>query len=800
MVRRSKQATHLNIAKVTKITLLLIEVALITIGKLSILFLESLATTLTWTVKQIATLPNKLPSINLPAQKTKPHFKKKPAKVTVKKKRLKFAWIQIMRSFILLPLQNLSKPQRGRGRPRHPLTISLLIKKIKSRYKRIPRKVRVAILFTILMLIFFSYTSLTFSLAYTLPNPSRLTTASKPLTTEFYDRNGILLYRIYEGQNRTLVTLKDLPNFVAQSTIAIEDKNFYHHPGIDPLGILRAMIHNLGNENLEGASTLTQQLIKNTLLTPEKTFSRKTKEIILALWAERIYSKEQILQMYLNEAPYGGPAWGIEAAAQTYFGKSAKDLTLAEAAFLAGLPASPTQFSPYGTRPDLSLNRQKMVLKEMQSQGYITKKQQEEAEKETLNIIPPTNNIKAGHFVMYIKDVLSQKYGSRVVSQGGLKIYTTLDLSLQLKTEKIVSDEINNLAALNVHNGAAMITDAKTGQILAMVGARGYDWPNFGNYNTTLALRQPGSSIKVVTYLAAFNQGFSPGNTILDTPVTFRTPGGRYSPVNYDGKFHGPVSIRVALGSSYNIPAVKMLGIVGMDKMIDTARELGITTFTQPQNYGLSITLGGAEVKMIDMMSVYGTLSQMGAKRVPTGILKVLDWEGNILEQFADNPQQTVKPEVAFLVTNILADNSARTPAFGPSSLLNIPGHEVGVKTGTSDNKKDNWTFGYTPDYVVGVWVGNNDGSVMNPELTSGVTGASPIWNKLMHLLVDNQSPKRFLRPFNIKEAMVDGRRDLVIDQNPGKNLVQVRKEQDKIIFFDSFSTFSTPSAQINPN
>ncbi len=519
----------------------------------------------------------------------------------------------------------------------------------------------------------------------------------------------------------------------------------------------------------------------------------------MALWAERLYSKDDILQMYLNEAPYGGPAWGIEAAAETYFGKPARDLKLSEAAFLAGLPASPTQFSPYGQNPDLSLNRQKMVLQEMQSQGYITKDAAETAASETLNIIPPSNNIKAGHFVMYLKDLLSQKYGSRAVSQGGLKIITSLDLKLQEEVERIVDSEVTNLANLNVRNGAAMVTDARTGQILAMVGSRGYSYPGFGNYNVTPALRQPGSSIKVITYLAAFEAGFSPGNTILDAPVTFRSAGTtNYSPVNYDSKFHGPVPIRVALGSSYNIPAVKMLATVGLDNMIATSQKLGITTFTQPQNYGLSITLGGAEVKMIDMMSVYGTLSQIGQRKIPTGILKVTDSEGNILEQFSDTTQQVVKSEAAYLVTNILADNSARTPAFGPNSLLHIPGFEVAVKTGTSDNKRDNWTFGYTPDFVVGVWVGNNDNSLMNPQLASGVTGAAPIWNKIIHTLVDNSPPNHFSRPANIKEALIDGRRDLVIDQNSSKSLVQVKKEADKITFFDSFSSFSTPSAQPN--
>ena len=697
---------------------------------------------------------------------------------------------------------HLPRLRRGRGRPTKPLTFQILKKRLKSHYNSLPRKFRVALVFTILLAIFFSYTVLTFQAAYSLPNPARLTSTDKPLTTEFYDRSGTLLYRIYEGRNRTLVDLKELPAFVAQATIAIEDKNFYHHPGIDPVAIARALYHNITQQKMEGASTLTQQLIKNTLLTPEKTFGRKLKEMILAFWAERIYSKNEILSMYLNEAPYGGPAWGIEAASQVYFGQPAVNLDLAQAAYLAGLPASPTQFSPYGTNPDLGKTRQAQVLARMREDGYITTDQEQQAINEVLNIQPPSTDIKAPHFVMYLKDLLNQKYGVRAVSQGGLKVYTTLDLNLQEQVEKIVAQEVENLAPLKVSNGAAMVLDGKTGQILAMVGSRGWGYPGFGNFNVAISLRQPGSAIKVVTYSAAFSRGFSPGNTVLDTPVTFKDGINPYSPLNYDGNYHGPVSIRQALGSSYNIPAVKMLATIGLDTMLQEAKDLGITTFNQPQRYGLSLTLGGAEVKMIDMMAVYDTLSQMGQRRPPTGILKVTDPAGNILEDYQDKSQQVIRPEVAYLITNILSDNSARTPAFGSNSLLQIPGFEVGVKTGTSDSKRDNWTFGYTPDYVVGVWVGNNDNTPMNPQLTSGVTGATPIWNQIMHALVDNKPNVTFIKPMGVIEKTVDGRRDLAISDLPAKSMVRVRTEADeqsstgyKTIFSDAFSSFVTPSA-----
>ncbi len=664
---------------------------------------------------------------------------------------------------------------------------------------RIPRKYKIAFLAILFTFSFFLYTYFTIQAARTLPSPTKLTATDTPLTTEFFDRNNTLLYRLYEGRNRTLVNLNDLPKHLIQATIAIEDKNFYSHPGFDLQAISRATIHNLRTGEKQGASTITQQLIKNTLLTPEKTISRKAKEIFLAFWAERIYSKDEILQMYFNEAPYGGPAWGIEAASETYFGKEARDLNLAESSFLAGLPASPTEFSPYGTKPELAKERQKQVLERMVEDHYISKEQADEAFSEKLALLPRSDQIKAPHFVMYVRDLLSQKYGPRVVSQGGLKIHTTLDLGLQEKVEEIVKQDIKDLSNLNVNNGAAMVTDAETAEILAMAGSRDYHYPDFGNFNVTTALRQPGSSIKVVTYVTAFKKGYSPGNTMLDIPASFKDGTKNYSPVNYDGKYHGPVSIRTALGSSYNVSAVKMLATVGIEDMIQTARDLGITTFNDTGRYGLSLTLGGGEVKMIDMISVYGTLAQNGYKKYPTPILKITDSNGNILEEYEDVGQQVLQPEIAYLITDILKDNRARTPAFGPNSLLNIPGFEVAAKTGTSDNKRDNWTFGYTPQYVVGVWVGNNDNSPMNPTLSSGVTGAAPIWNKIMHALLDGTERVSFEKPSGVIEVAVDGRKDLAVASILPKSLVRVFKQEDKLTFRDAFTAYATSSASLTP-
>lgn len=682
-----------------------------------------------------------------------------------------------------------------RGRPRKDPFYIYYPKRIRYFFKhRIPKRYKVGAAFAIFLLIFMSYTTFLLSAAYQLPSPEKLTTTAQPLTTEIFDRNGKLLYRLYEGRDRILTKLEDMSPHLINATIAIEDKNFYNHPGIDVLAIIRAVNNNLNNEKTEGASTITQQLIKNTLLTSERTLTRKIKEAILSVWAETIYSKPEILAMYLNESPYGGVLWGVEAASEAYFDKKAKDLTLGEAAFIAGLPGSPTEYSPYSSTPELGKQRQKEVLSRMAEEGYITKEEAEVASNEELNIKDNINSIKAGHFVNYVREYLANRYGPRTVSQGGLKIYTTLDLGLQEQVEQIVSQEIDALTALNVKNGAAMITDARTGQILAMIGSRGYKYPGYGNFNVTTALRQPGSSIKPLTYITAFKKGYTPGNTILDTPVNFRDEwGNSYAPVNYDGKFHGAVSIRTALGSSYNTTAVKLLATVGIDEMVQTSRDLGITTFTDPKSYGLSLTLGGAGVKMVDMMGAYGTFAQNGVHHTSTPIIKVTDSAGNILEEYSDEGEIVLQPELAYLINSILSDNNARTPAFGPNSLLNLP--NVAVKTGTTDLKRDNWTFGYSQDFVVGVWVGNNDNTPMNPSLTSGVTGAAPIWNKIMKGLLAEKPATAFIRPPGIIESIVDGRKDLAVSGILPKGLVRAQYGKDETKFFDAFSSYATSSA-----
>lgn len=585
------------------------------------------------------------------------------------------------------------------------------------------------------------------NLVSSLPNPNDLSLRDVAATTKILDRNGKLLYEIYADENRTPVKLSDIPKDVINATIAIEDSEFLSHSGISLRGTARALIHDLTSDSIEGGSTITQQLIRSALLTPERTISRKIKEIVLSVWTEHVYFKNQILEMYLNQVPYGGTAWGIEAAAETYFGKNVGQLDLAEAAYLAGLPASPTYYSPYGARPELAKNRQEEVLTRMVNLGYIKENQKEEALGEELNIRRPTIPIAAPHFVMYVKDILEQQYGPRLIELGGLRVTTSLDLNLQEMAQKAVSDQIENLRSLNVGNGAALITDPDTGEILAMIGSRDYfDKENSGNVNLTTALRQPGSSIKVVNYATALAAGYTAASIIDDSPISYKAAGApSYTPVNYDGKFHGRVPLRVALASSYNIPAVKVLASIGVEKMIAQGKLMGIESWNEENRYGLSLTLGGGDVTMLDMAKVYGTLATGGIKHSLIPILKITNWRGEPLP--LPNPNETVRavsPEIAFILSSILSDNTARTPAFGPTSSLVIPGKTVAVKTGTSDNKRDNWTIGYTPDYVALVWVGNNDNSPMNPQLTSGVTGAAPIWNEIMTNILKDKPDKSF--------------------------------------------------------
>ena len=487
----------------------------------------------------------------------------------------------------------------------------------------------------------------------------------------------------------------------------------------------------------------------------------------MAFWANKIYTKDQILEMYFNQVPYGGTAWGIEAASEVYFNSKVSDLDLAQSAFLAGLTRAPTNYSPFGESPSLWKKRQEEVLTAMEQLKYITSQEENNALKEQLVFASPQTPIYAPHFVMYIKDLLSKKYGLAMVEKGGLQVITSLDLKTQNMAQDIVTQEVDKDAYLNLTNGAALITNSKNGDILAMVGSKNYSDLNSGNFNVATALRQPGSSIKVVTYSLALSNGFTAATILDDSPVSFTFPNlPSYTPVNYDGKFHGKMSLRTALANSINIPAIKTLSKLGVANMVDLGQKMGITTWNNPEDYGLAITLGAAETKMTDMATVYGVLANAGERVDLNPILKVTDSTGNILEEKDDVSIQKTRvldPGVAFIMSDILADNNARSMEFGPNSPLVIPNHYVSVKTGTSDNKRDNWTIGYTQDYVVATWVGNDDNSPMSQNLASGITGAAPIWHDIILNLLSNFSSANMVIPADVVQKDCLGRKEYFV-------------------------------------
>ncbi|MBI2599173.1 penicillin-binding protein, partial [Candidatus Curtissbacteria bacterium] len=602
-----------------------------------------------------------------------------------------------------------------------------------------------------------------------LPSPYKLTARDSSLSTKIYDRGGKLLYDIYGDKNRALVNWDSLPPYVKESTVAIEDKDFYKHSGFSAFGILRSVFRIVVFRKLEGGSTITQLVVKNTLLSPERTLTRKIKEFILAIQVERKYSKDEILQIYLNEVPYGGTAWGIEAAAQAYFSKEARDLTLTEAVILAGMPQRPSFYSPFGTNPKAYVSRADDVARRMREDGYITRDQEEALKRDIPNVAFSGNDrgIRAPHFVFYVKDLLVERYGEKLVEQGGLKVRTSLDLDLQDKAQNIVFEEIAKLTDLKVGNGSAVVMDVKTGEILAMVGSKDYFAEDYdGQVNVAMSLRQPGSALKPFTYATAFKAGYTPASVLMDVATVF--PGGEnlpdYKPVNYDGKFRGPVQVRFALGNSINMPAVKMTALVGIKNMLRTAYDAGLKSLEPTdenlKRFGLSVTLGGGEVRLLELTGGYATLASGGTYHAPLSILKVEDRGGKILEEVKDEGdikgKEVLGSDIAFLISHILADNNARADVFGLGSFLNIAGKTVAVKTGTTDDKRDNWAVGYTPSAVVGVWVGNNDNSAMNPKIASGITGATPIWNRIMREVLAGRPAESFAKPDNVTALEID--------------------------------------------
>jgi len=627
--------------------------------------------------------------------------------------------------------------------------------------------------FVIKLVIFIGIGYFVFSIFYKLPNPASLKEYKVvPLSTHILDRNGKLLYEIYREQSRTAIKLDQLPKYVTQATIAIEDKDFYKHGGVSLFGgMLRAIKDTVLRQKLQGGSTITQQLIKSALLTPERTIRRKIREIILALWTERIFSKNEILEMYLNQVPYGGAAYGVEEAAKIYFSKHAKELTLSEAALLAGLPQAPSIYSPF-YNPDLAKERRNSVLKTMYTAKYIDKNTYEKETQKVLKINPPKTSINAPHFVFYVKYQLEQVYSLQQIEEEGLKVTTTLNLEVQKQAENILKNELEKIKELDVTNGAILVTRPPTGEILSMIGSVDYFATASGAFNVATALRQPGSSIKPLNYAVGLDRKLvTPATVFLDVPTCFLAAGQpkTYCPVNYDGQFHGPTQLRFTLGNSYNIPAVKMLAYNGVENFIASASAFTISTFKDPKKYGLSLTLGGGEVKMTEMAQAFSAFANRGIAKKLVSILKIEDKNGKVLYQlkdpnlikdvkkslpspnfFAITGSKAISQETAFLISHILLDNNARSAAFGDHSYLIIPNKAVSVKTGTTDDKKDNWTIGFTPNFLTAVWVGNNDNTPMNPYLTSGVTGAAPIWNQVMSYVLKNQSDLWPVRPADV--------------------------------------------------
>ena len=637
-----------------------------------------------------------------------------------------------------------------------------------------------------LLLCFGAYLQLTRDL----PDPNRLMERQIAQSTKIYDRAGqTVLYEIHGDEKRTLISLKDVPDNLKNATIAIEDKDFYKHKGFSLWAISRTIITDILLGKRAGGSTLTQQFIKNSILTNEKTFTRKIKEIILAYRLEKKFSKDEILQMYFNEIPYGSTAYGVEAASQRYFGKSAREVNLAEAAVLAAIPQAPSRYSPYGPNKDLLIARQKYILDLMAKYGYITKDQTSETKNAAPIFKTPSDNMIAPHFVMYIKEMLSEKYGEKTIEQGGLKIYTTLDLYKQKIAEEVIKEQ----AAINekkyqAANAALISLDPKTGQVLAMVGSKDYFNNDIdGQVNVTLQPRQPGSSFKPIVYAASFIKGYTPETVLYDVVTNFSTdPAKPYEPHNYDSKEHGPVTMRQALAGSLNIPAVKTIYLTGIDNVISLAQNLGYSTLKEKGRFGLSLVLGGGEVKLLEHTNAFSAFAREGVKRPPAFILKIEDQDGKILEEFKDQAEKILSSNVARLINNILSDNSARSYVFGASNFLTLGSRPVAAKTGTTNDYHDAWTIGYTPSIVTGVWVGNNN----NKEMKRGADGsvvAAPIWHNYMDRVLGN-TPIEY---FNAPEARITG-----------KPVLDGAIDPDATVRIDKFSgylanEFTPPSAII---
>jgi len=650
----------------------------------------------------------------------------------------------------------------------------------------------------ILIIMFFVYSR-------ELPTSTELLTKNPLPSTKIYDRTGeILLNDVNADFRRVKVNLDELPEYVKWSTIVAEDKEFYSHHGINFKGFFRAVVLNIlrGDPTGQGGSSISQQFVKNALLSPEKSYIRKIKEAILTYQLERRFSKDEILEMYFNEIPYGGTAYGIEAAANKYFDKSAKNLTLAEAAALAALPQAPSYYSPYGPHKDALIWRKDWILDMLVEQGYVTEPKAEAAKQAELEFKNIPSAIIAPHFVFYIRELVAQEYGEEMLEQGGLKIITSLDMNQQRIAEEVISDRIEyNIENYNARNAALVAMNVETGEITAMVGSANYfDEENDGAVNVAVRPRQPGSSFKPIVYSTAFANGYSPRTILFDTLTNFKAEPKDYEPHNYDEAYYGPVSMKKALAGSLNVPAVKTIYLVGVENVLDLAEDMGYSTFEDRSRFGLSLVLGGGEVLLLDHVAGFATLADEGEYKAPLAILKVEDKDGKTLEE--NNPSRNKKKrvldkQVAHQTTNILSDNNERAYVFGTQNYLTLGNRLVAAKTGTTNDYKDAWTMGYTPQLAAGVWTGNTRGEVMSGA-AAGANVAAPIWHEFMRRVFeetkenpDQEEPGWEIEAFTLPEEKDLPQKPMLNGEIAEATTVKIDKVTGKL------ATADTPSSQI---
>jgi 1A family penicillin-binding protein len=580
-------------------------------------------------------------------------------------------------------------------------------------------------------------------------------------STKIYDRTGeVMLYDLNQDVRRTIVPFEEMSRHIKNATVAIEDDQFYDHIGIDIKAIIRAAVTNFQQGDLlggQGGSTITQQVIKNSILDRDKKLSRKAKEAILSIKLERILEKDEILAIYLNESPYGGTIYGIEEASRSFFNKSASELSLPEASYLAALPQAPTYLSPYGNNRDALDKRQQLVLDRMRLNGFITIEEYEEAKVAEVEFqTQSVSGIRAPHFVMYIVEKLAERFGEQAMAEQGMKVITTLDWELQEEAEKIVAQKAEtNTERFNASNAGLIAVEPQNGDLLVMVGSRDYFSEEIdGNFNVTLSERQPGSSIKPFVYASAFKRGYLPATVLFDVATQFSpqceawsrsSESPCYAPNNYNNKFVGPVSMRNALAQSLNIPAVKTLYLAGLQDTLKFVADMGLTTLNDPDRYGLTLVLGGGEVRLIDMTYGYGVFANGGVRAEPRVILKIEDGQGNIIEEPEVKTNRVLDENIAYMISDVLSDNVARTPLWGVNSLINFSNRDVAAKSGSTNNLRDAWIMGYTPNLAVGAWVGNNDNAAMGGGLSGLIT--TPMWREFMDFALAKTEPQTFPQP-----------------------------------------------------